>query len=204
MPDVVSLRNLFRSIYRAEPRIFSAPGRVNLIGEHTDYNEGFVLPMAIERRTMVAAAPRADRKITVRSTSHEERGDLHLDRLGRSRHRSWIDYIAGMAEVLRTRAVKLTGADLLIDGDVPAGAGLSSSAALEMAVGLALSSLAGEPKLPPVELALAAQAAEHAYVGTQCGIMDQLTAALARADHALLIDCRSRSATRSYSFAIPR
>jgi galactokinase len=193
--DFVPLRRSFRSIYGAEPRIFSAPGRVNLVGDHTDYNDGFVFPIAIERRTLVAAAPRADRSVHVQSTRFANAGKFDLDRPGPKRQNGWLDYVEGMAQALEARGVRLTGADLLIDSDVPTGAGLSSSAALEMAVGLALCSLAGGEKLTRGELAVAGQTAEHEYVGTMCGIMDQLISALGQSDHALLIDCRTLETT---------
>ncbi len=202
MIDLASLRSVFRSVYDAEPRIFSAPGRVNLIGEHTDYNDGFVLPMAIDRRTVVAAAKRTDRKVRVRSKGIPTSEEFDLDRPGPKRRNSWLDYIEGTAQAIEARGAKLAGADLLIESDVPPGAGLSSSAALEMAVGLALSSLTKGDGLTRVDLALAGQHAEHSYVGTMCGIMDQFIAALGQVDHALFIDCRTL-AYRAVRFAIP-
>jgi galactokinase len=189
--DLESLRAAFRAAYGKVPRVFSAPGRVNLIGEHTDYNDGFVLPMAIDRRTVVAAASRPDRMVFVRSKNIGKAEEFDLDHPGPKQRGSWLDYIEGTAQALEDRGLRLNGADLLIDSDVPSGAGLSSSAALEMSVALALSSLADDNRLTRVELALAGQAAEHAYVGTMCGIMDQFIASLGQADHALLIDCRS-------------
>jgi galactokinase len=181
-------------MYGAEPRLFSAPGRVNLIGEHTDYNDGYALPMAIDRRTVVAASKRDDRKVVVSSKSFGKSDEFDLDRPGPKRRSSWLDYIEGTAQCLETHNVKLVGANLLVDSDVPSGAGLSSSAALEMSVALALASLAGADNLTRVEMALAGQAAEHAYVGTMCGVMDQFIAALGETDHALLIDCRTLEA----------
>ncbi len=183
----------FRERYGRAARLFRAPGRVNLIGEHTDYNGGFVLPMAIERATFVAAAPRPDRTVRAYSASLEEELSFDLDRPGPRRRGIWLDYVEGVAQALESRGVKLSGADLLIDSDVPAGAGLSSSAALEISVGLALARVSGR-EVDGVTLALAGQQAEHTYVGTLCGIMDQFVAALARAHHALLIDCRSLEA----------
>jgi len=200
--NLVPLRRLFRSTYGAEPRVFSAPGRVNLIGDHTDYNDGFALPIAIDRRTVVAAAPRSDRRVRVQAASFPDAREFDLDRPAEKRQGDWLNYIEGMGQALQARDVKLTGADLLIDSDVPMAAGLSSSAALEMAVGLALCSLAGDERLTRVDLAVAAQAAEHAYVGTMCGIMDQLIAALGQSDHALLIDCRTHE-VKPVSFARP-
>jgi galactokinase len=190
MEDDATLKKDFLEEYGAEPRIFSAPGRVNLIGDHTDYNDGFVLPIAIGRRTVVAAVSRSDRKIRVLSGTMGERAEIELDR-PHARRGTWVDYVEGMARSLEHRNVKMAGADLLIQSDVPLGAGLSSSAALEMSVGMALGALSGGVTLSPRDLALAAQAAEQTYVGTQCGIMDQLVVALGRHDHALFIDCRS-------------
>jgi galactokinase len=179
-------------VYGKEPRIFSAPGRVNLIGEHTDYNDGFALPMAIDRRTVVAAAKRNDRTVRVASKSFAKSEQFDLDRPGPPRRRSWLDYIEGTLQALEKRnGVALSGADLWIDSDVPAGAGLSSSAALEMSTALAMTSLADANGISRVDLALAGQDAEHTYVGTLCGVMDQFIATLGQSDHALLIDCRT-------------
>jgi len=183
----------FRERYGRAARIFRAPGRVNLIGEHTDYNGGFVLPMAIERETLVAAAPRADRTVRTYSVGLDEELSFDLDHPHPPRRGVWLDYVEGVAQALESRGIKLSGADLLIDSDVPAGAGLSSSAALEISVGLALTRVSGQ-EIEGVTLALAGQQAEHTYVGTLCGIMDQFVAALARERHALLIDCRSLEA----------
>lgn len=190
MVDVKALEHAFAESYGAKPRVWSAPGRVNLIGEHTDYNEGFVLPVAINLRTFVAATPREDRRVLIRSLDLSETAEFDLDRPAMMRPGEWLNYIEGTARVIERRGTHLRGANLAIASDVPAGAGLSSSAALEVATGLAFTVLSGEP-VNRVELALAAQEAEHVYVGTKCGIMDQLSSSLARQDHALLIDCRS-------------
>ncbi len=188
--DRGALIRTFQQLYGVEPRLFRAPGRVNLIGEHTDYNDGFVLPMAIDRETFVAAAPRADRLVRVYSLNVEERYEFDLDAPGERERGLWLDYIEGVAQALERRGVRLRGADLAITSDVPVGAGLSSSAALEVSAGLALASVAGI-EINRVELALAGQEAEHTYVGAKVGIMDQFIAALGRAGHALLIDCRT-------------
>jgi galactokinase len=187
------LTNEFRKLYGRVPRFFRAPGRVNLIGEHTDYNGGFVLPMAIEYSTIVAAASREDRKIRVRSMNLGEESEIDLDAPGKKLRGSWLDYVEGAARILERETVRLNGADLLISSDVPAGAGLSSSAALEISVGLALVELSGQ-KIDKIKLALIGQAAEHEYVGAKVGIMDQFVSALGRKEHALLIDCRSLQA----------
>ena len=174
-----------------QPRLFSAPGRINLIGEHTDYNQGFVLPMAIERRTYVAGAPRTDRKVSVRSTNASSEYTFDLDRPGDKQRGLWLDYVEGTAQALIARGFGLSGADLIISSDIPSGAGLSSSAALEISIGFALTRLADGALPSRIELALSGQSAEHDYVGTKCGIMDQFIATMAEPDSALLIDCRS-------------
>jgi galactokinase len=188
--DLTALRRSFRELYDREPRLFRAPGRVNLIGEHTDYNEGFVLPVAIELETVVAAAPRDHRRIRARSVNLNEAFELDLDTPHRPPQGNWRDYVEGMARTLEARGIRLRGADLIIQSDLPLGAGLSSSAALEMSVGLALLSLSGE-KIDPLGLALIGQQAEREFVGANCGIMDQAVAMLGRKEHAILIDCRS-------------
>ncbi|MDQ1610378.1 MAG: galactokinase [Pyrinomonadaceae bacterium] len=193
MIDAAALRQAFRDVYGAQdgaPRLFRAPGRVNLIGEHTDYNEGFVLPMAIDRETCVAARPRADRLVRIFSVNLNEHAEFDLDQPGERERGIWLDYVEGVAQALERRGVRLGGADLALASDVPVGAGLSSSAALEVSAGLALASVSGR-EVDPVELALAGQEAEHTYVGAKVGIMDQFIAALGRAGHALLIDCRT-------------
>jgi galactokinase len=190
MIDAAALRRAFSDLYGGSPRLFRAPGRVNLIGEHTDYNDGFVLPMAIDRETCVAAAPRADRRVRIFSLNLDEHAEFDLDRPGARERGIWLDYIEGVARALERRGARLSGADLVISSDVPVGAGLSSSAALEVSAGLALASVAGV-EVDKVELALAGQEAEHTYVGAKVGIMDQFIAALGRAGHALLIDCRT-------------
>jgi galactokinase len=194
--DTNTLKSNFARRFGATPRVFSAPGRVNLIGEHTDYNDGFVLPMAIERRTFVAAAPRDDGRVVTVSGTRSETFEFELATPGPTRRGIWGDYVEGTARALVKRGVAVRGANLWIESDVPFGAGLSASAALEISVGLALSSLASATPLDRVTLALSGQAAEHEYVGTLCGIMDQYIAALGVERHALLVDCRSLDARR--------
>jgi galactokinase len=193
MINLQDIRSQFQKIYGNEPRLFRAPGRVNLIGEHTDYNGGFVLPMAIECETIVAAARREDRKIQVRSLNLNEAGEVDLNAPEQKLRGSWLDFIEGVARVLERQNVNLSGADLLIYSDVPTGAGLSSSAALEISVGLALSEISGST-IDKKFLALAGQQAEHEFVGAKVGIMDQFISALGKRGHALLIDCRSLEA----------
>ena len=166
--------------------MYRAPGRVNLIGEHTDYNDGFVLPIALDRSTWVDAAPRDDRLIVVHSRELNETLTVDLDRNPPAPSGSWIDYVRGVAAVLDIRK----GADLSIASDVPIGAGLSSSAALEIACGFALLDITGRP-VDLAALARAGQRAEHDFVGTRCGLMDQTIACFGRAGHALLLDTRT-------------
>ncbi len=185
-----SLRQDFERSHSENPAIFRAPGRVNLIGEHTDYNDGFVMPVAIGFYTWIAANRRDDRVLHVRSEEFEETLDLKLDALAGPPRKHWSDFVRGVAAVLKGRGTSLTGANLVIHGQVPMGAGLSSSASLEVAIGLALLSVS-HAQLEPLELVKACQRAEHEYVGTRCGIMDQFIAVFGRAGHALMLDCRS-------------
>jgi galactokinase len=191
--DLKDLRAEFARQLNSAPRVFSAPGRVNLIGEHTDYNEGFVLPMAIDRRTYVAIVKRNDRRVRAQSLVLKDAQEFDLDDRSRASESKWLRYVAGVAWTLIEQGFELTGANLVIDSDVPIGGGLSSSAALEVAIGKALTSIA-DVTIDNVALALAAQQAETVFAGARVGIMDQLTAILGRKEHALLIDCRSLEA----------
>ncbi|MBU9820012.1 galactokinase [Rahnella sp. BCC 1045] len=169
-----------------------APGRVNLIGEHTDYNDGFVLPCAIDYETVIACAQRNDRVIRVIAADYENEEDtFSLDEpILHSDAHPWANYVRGVVKHLMLRNKDFSGADMVISGNVPQGAGLSSSASLEVAVGQALKSLYDLP-LDGVALALNGQEAENQFVGCNCGIMDQLISALGKENHSLLIDCRS-------------
>ena len=192
---VGSLTHRFRRLFGATPRIFRAPGRVNLIGEHTDYNDGFVLPAAIGFSTWLAASARKDRVLRVRSEQFDESVELSLEKLAgaapaSSPRKHWSDFIRGVAAVLEASGYGLQGANLLIHGQVPVGAGLSSSASLEVSIALALLSIS-RSECPPLDLAKICQRAEHEYVGTRCGIMDQFVAVFGVSGHALLLDCRS-------------
>jgi galactokinase len=193
MPETSDLRAAFSQRFGTHPRLLvRAPGRVNLIGEHTDYNEGFVLPIAIDRATFVAGRSRSDQTVRVYSANFDEEDSFTLDRIERSAERPWSNYVRGVVKGLLARDLPLTGADLLVESDVPLGAGLSSSASLEVAVGYAFQ-LLNNINLLGEELALLAQGAENSFVGMQCGIMDQFMSALGRAGHALLLDCRDLS-----------
>ena len=169
-----------------------APGRVNLIGEHTDYNDGFVLPCAIDYETVIACAQRNDRTIRVIAADYDNDEDsFSLDEpIMHSDTHPWANYVRGVVKHLMLRNKDFSGADMVISGNVPQGAGLSSSASLEVAVGQALKSLYDLP-LDGVALALNGQEAENQFVGCNCGIMDQLISALGKENHSLLIDCRS-------------
>ena len=176
--------------------VWRAPGRVNLIGEHTDYNDGFVLPVAIDRSVVVAAGRRDDGVLRIWST--RDRGGpvtRPVAETGPGTSTGWSAYIEGMAWVLHEQGITVPGADLVVHADLPAGAGLSSSAALEAAVGLALLDLAaGDGRnVDRVTLALAGQRAETEVVGMPCGIMDQMAVLFGRAGHALFLDTRSRA-----------
>jgi galactokinase len=189
-PAVELLTRRFQEIFGAYPRIFRAPGRVNLIGEHTDYNDGFVMPVAIGFNTWVAGAKRDDRALEAYSVRFDEKVRLALDDLAGPPRQRWSDFIRGVAAMLERGGHRLSGADLVIHGDVPLGAGLSSSASLEIATGLALTSLSGV-EVSRLELTKLSQLAEHEYVGTLCGIMDQFIACYGVAGDALMLDCRS-------------
>jgi galactokinase len=174
----------------APPLVARAPGRVNLIGEHTDYNDGFVLPVAIDRAMWLAFRPRDDGALALESLDTGGDATFDLDALPPKRG-DWLDYVAGVVWALGDAGMPATrGLDGAMSGDVPQGAGLSSSAALELAVARALAA-ANDLPWDPARMALAAQRAENAWVGVQTGIMDQMISAAARAGHALLLDCRS-------------
>lgn len=176
--------------------VVQAPGRVNLIGEHTDYNDGFVLPCAIDFHTRVAVRRRADATVRVVAVDLDGAQDqFGVDEaIDHDRQQPWTDYVRGVFAMLVERGFALRGADIAIAGNVPQGAGLSSSAALEVAVALAVRELQGLHGLSANDLAQVAQDAENRFAGCQCGIMDQLASARGQAGHALLIDCRSLAA----------
>jgi galactokinase len=175
---------------RGAPRIFRAPGRVNLIGDHTDYNDGFVLPAAIDRQIVVAATPRKDSLVNVYALDFNQWDHFDLQKeIARLGENSWGNYIRGMAWSLLREGYQLRGMDATVTGDIPIGAGLSSSAAIEVAAGYAMLQLSDQ-QCDGKYLALAAQKAESDFVGMHCGIMDQYISCLGRENHALLIDCR--------------
>jgi galactokinase len=204
-PPAEWLAERFAFLFGETPRLYRSPGRVNLIGEHTDYNEGFVLPAALALACHVAGAPRGDGRLIVRSENMEE--VIEMDAAGNRRtplghsvdqhtvlrhpvFRHWSDYVVGVAALLRRNGHTIGGATLLIHSDVPLGAGLSSSAALEVGVATALLDLA-ETTAGPAAIARMCQLAEHEFLGARCGIMDQFVACHAREGTALMLDCRS-------------
>ena len=168
----------------------AAPGRVNLIGEHTDYNDGFVLPMALDRRTVVAAGPRVGSVLSLCSAELDETVELDLSRPLVPRPGHWSSYAAGVVAGVKARGASVPGLDVVIESDVPLGAGLSSSAAFEVAMATLLEEITGD-RLDPREKARLCQRAEHDFAGVPSGIMDQLVAVLGRAGSAVRIDCRS-------------
>jgi galactokinase len=170
-----------------------APGRVNLIGEHTDYNDGFVLPMAIDRAVWIALRPRQDGQVIVCSLDLDRSAAFDLAGL-RHEDAGWAEYVKGVAWALQQAGYRLTGWEGVLAGDVPRGAGLSSSAAVELATARAFQAVSGFPWDPPA-MALLGQKAENQWVGMNCGIMDQMISAAGEAGHALLIDCRSLATT---------
>jgi galactokinase len=173
--------------------VVRAPGRVNLIGEHTDYNDGFVLPLAIDRAAWIAASPRDDRKVAVHSVDYNESKEFSLDGLAHAKE-GWLEYLKGTAWSLADAGLELTGWDGVLSGDVPLGAGLSSSAALEMATARSFAAIGNLPWDAPA-MAKLGQRAENKWVGVNCGIMDQMISAVGKANHAVLIDCRSLELT---------
>jgi galactokinase len=183
----------FVQIFGVEPSyVVRSPGRVNLIGEHTDYNGGFVLPAAIDRNIWIAAKPQADGKITIHSSDFHQSSEFNLLELHQRESDSWSEYIKGIAWVLREAGHELQGWQGIMAGDIPVGAGLSSSAALEMAVArifAEVSNITWEASY----MAALCQRAENQWIGVNCGIMDQLICGAGIADHALFIDCRSLS-----------
>ncbi len=189
---LAELRATFKQRFgRAPEAITQAPGRVNLIGEHLDYNQGLVLPVALDRSVLAAFARRADSDIIAYSADFDEASTFRLGQcIAHDSAAQWSSYIRGVAQILTEAGYTGVGLELAISSDVPLGVGLSSSAALEMATAAALRAV-WQLDLDDKRLALVCQRAENEFVGVQCGVMDQLAAALGRTGHALLIDCRS-------------
>jgi galactokinase len=186
----MNLSETFRQKFSTKPKIFRAPGRVNLIGEHTDYNDGFVLPSAIGFYAHVAVARRPDRHLVLCSTEFPETFEVDLSNPTINKVGGWCDYVVGVAVELVKKGFQLPGASVLVHGEVPMGAGLSSSAALEVSSAMAFLDLAGGD-LPLREIAQLCQRAENQFVGAHVGIMDQFVSCHGRRGHAVMLDCRS-------------
>jgi len=191
MHDPALLRFMHRDRFHAEPAVFVAPGRVNLIGEHTDYAEGFVMPAAIDFATLAGISPRSDGKIVLYSENYGQERYFEAAAVAAATQH-WTDYPLGVCAILAGEGHTIPGFSMSLWGDVPLGSGLSSSAALEVATALALLSLIGASYPGPV-LARLCQRAENEFVGASCGIMDQFISANGKKDHALLLDCRDLS-----------
>jgi galactokinase len=192
MHDPEVLRSLHVSRFKSEPEIFAAPGRVNLIGEHTDYAEGFVMPAAIDFATLAGISPRSDGKIVIYSENFKEERTFDANALPRTGSKDWSDYPLGVMVTLAGEGHRIPSLSLSLLGDVPLGSGLSSSAAIEVATALAVTSLLGVEYARP-KLARLCQRAENEFVGANCGIMDQFISANGAENHALLLDCRDLS-----------
>ncbi len=191
MHDPVALRSMHAARFHAEPAVFVAPGRVNLIGEHTDYAEGFVMPVAINFATLAGISPRTDGKIVIYSENFGE--EKTFDAAAKpTASKNWSDYPMGVVSILAGEGHRIPGFSLTLWGDVPLGSGLSSSAALEVVTALAVLSLIGASYPGPV-LARLCQRVENEFVGANCGIMDQFISANGKENHALLLDCRDLS-----------
>jgi galactokinase len=191
--QLTELRQFFNRQFPAHktpPRVFRAPGRTNLIGEHTDYNGGFVFPAAIDRATWFAIAPRHDRILKIHSEHFNETIEFSLSENSATPRKHWSDYVRGVAIMLQRIGIELEGADILIRSDVPLGAGLSSSASLEVSAAIALIARANRD-LPKLEIAQLCQRAENEFVGAHVGIMDQFVACFGKSAHAIFLDCRS-------------
>lgn len=178
----------FKKHFEGTPRVFRAPGRINLIGEHTDYNDGFVLPILLDKYTTIAIAPRADRQFHIWSENMNELVSFSLESL--TRNQTWSDYITGVAKILLEENFLLPGANVCIKSDIPIGGGLSSSAAIEVVIANGLLSLV-ENTMNTSDIALVCQRAENEFVGMRSGIMDQFVIIHGKENHALLLDCRS-------------
>jgi len=191
MTDEAEMLSIFENVYglREGVAVESAPGRVNIIGEHTDYNEGYVLPTPIGSRLWVAARKRIDTEFRLYAYDYGEKHSFTLGKQAFSEKTRWANYVMGVVDALQRKGYSLSGAELTIKGDVPQAAGLSSSAALEVATARALRRLFGL-EIDPVELAYIGKSAENDFIGLQSGIMDQFCASLGRQGQALFIDCR--------------
>lgn len=185
---IKKVQQAFRERFNKEPLIIGAPGRVNLIGEHTDYNNGFVLPGAVDKRIYVALAPNGTNTVNVFASQFNESYSFSLDITGPQK--GWMNYLLGVTYHIQQQGKKVGGVDLVIDGDIPVGAGMSSSAALCSGYGFGLNELF-QLGLSRMELAFIGQKTEHTFVGVKCGIMDQFASLHGKKGHVMKLDCRS-------------
>jgi len=188
--NVPTIIEAFRKRYARDPRLFYAPGRINLIGEHTDYNGGFVMPFAIDRGVTVAAARRHDPLLSIYSVELQQEAQIHITSRAPLHSGTWLDYAEGIVRTLSRRGIEISGADILVCSSLAMGAGLASSAAFEIAMAIMICGL-GEQSPDPMEIVFAAQDTEHEYAGTQSGIMDQYISMFGKSGSCLLLDCRS-------------
>ena len=182
------LQQVFREKFNKEPLIIGAPGRVNLIGEHTDYNNGFVLPGAVDKRIYVAIAPNNTTTINVFANQFNESSSFSIENI--EPRTGWMNYLLGVTYHIQQKGKQISGVDVLIDGDIPVGAGMSSSAALCSAYGFALNELF-QLGFSRMDLAFIGQKTEHTFVGVKCGIMDQFASLHGKQGHVMKLDCRS-------------
>ncbi|WP_219223460.1 galactokinase [Pedobacter antarcticus] len=187
--DVEDLKKSFQELYNATPLVVKSPGRINIIGEHTDYNNGFVMPAAIDKAIYIGVSKREDDEVHLFAKDYGQSHQVKLSELVVS-EKGWPNYILGVADQILKRGYHIGGFNLYIDGDVPLGAGLSSSAAVECATAYALDQLFSL-SISKLDTALIAQKAEHVFAGVSCGIMDQFASVFGKKDHAILLDCRS-------------
>ena len=187
---ISNLTKAFERLYGGQPRVYRAPGRVNLIGEHTDYNEGFVMPMAIDFSTYVAMSKRDDRRLQIHSDTFKEDASVDLAATPARGRKHWSDYPFGVAIKLQESGCAISGANMLVHGEVPLGSGLSSSAALEVSTGLGLLDIS-QTEIDRMQLAKTCQKAENEFVGARTGLMDQFIACFGKSGHAVMLDCRS-------------
>jgi galactokinase len=186
---VEAINKKFNQLYKQKPLLVRSPGRVNIIGEHTDYNEGFVLPAAIDKAIYSAIGKREDDTIHIYSNEFSEEHQSQLTNLQPSKQH-WANYVLGVADQLQSRGYKIGGFNMVFDGDIPIGAGMSSSAAVECATAFGLNEIFNL-KIPTLELVEISQKAEHTFAGVLCGIMDQFASMFGKKDHLIKLDCRS-------------
>jgi galactokinase len=187
--DIQKLRDQFKTLFNSEPLLVRSPGRVNIIGEHTDYNEGFVLPAAIDKAIYIGIGKREDHLISLYAQDYKQSHEVDLASLAPT-DKHWPNYILGMVDQLQKKGYTIGGFNLVIDGDVPLGAGLSSSAAVECATAYGLNKLF-ELSVEKIELVKMAQLAEQTFAGVMVGIMDQFASMFGKKDHVIKLDCRS-------------